>query len=134
MVGVIVRLESDGRGEGAVASGRMRRTTAYGRLFGGLALVLAGACAAIVLLAEDGARGVAGLAPVAVYGWLERPTRVDRVGVIPLVLASVVLLVFVAAWALGGRDPVGVAAATAGVVAADRTLWLVRRLVQSAYR
>ena len=112
----------------------MRRTTAYGRLFGGLALVLAGACAAIVLLAEGGVRGVAGLVPVAVFAWLERPTRVDRVGVIGLTLASVVLLVFVTAWALGGRDWIGIAAAAVGVLAADRTLWLVRRLVQSAYR
>ena len=114
--------------------GRRQRGDAFGLVFGGLALVLAAACGAIVVLAADGAWIALGLVPVAVYAWLVRPARVDRHGFIGLGLATTVLLVYVTAWAAGGDGWEGVVAAAGGLVVADRTLWLVGRLVRSVYR
>lgn len=121
-------------GAGYRAGMGRRSQAAFGLVFGGLALVLAAACVAIVALAGDGWRIAPGLIPVAAYAWLVRPARVDRHGIIGLALATVVLLVFVAAWAVGADGWVGALAAAVGVVVADRTLWLVGRLVRGAYR
>jgi hypothetical protein len=112
----------------------MRRVDGFGLVLGGLGLALSAACAAVVVTSGDSGRMLLGLVPVAVHAWLVHPARVARHGMIGLGLASVVLLVFVAAWAVGGRGWEGVVATVAGLVVADRTLRLVGRLTAGAYR
>jgi len=93
-------------------------------------LLLAGCVAALVFWSGDGAATAYGVVPAVVYAAHTLPGRVERRGMIPLGLATVVLLVHLVAFAAGGDGWPGAVAAAIGIAVVDRAFevvaWLVR--------